>query len=339
MFQAYRFTPPPPSGILDFAGRDLEGCGLSQDDLDDLTACLTIAKQTGVTELNIGYATDIVLDDEFFDTVDLRQSVYEDRQPKIAMSKKTRSPKENRQLAPTFLEIARERFDARGVSSDEEETTLDHLQIVRVPKAGSGEASVIARLLGGCMPRGPCCAVRYNMPGMPDCPGDYMNQCTAVTGCLMHTMGTEEISALENPSVYSMSNIRDVVNRLVSGFFYGSQHAPECAKEEVVDYEECFAEMTNLPRYQNIASRMFAGHDVYDGDVRVCLQEDSEDCAETLATVVAGACNLNIIIITEVWQTSLVLLFETLPWLRPTEEFFPVLQSELGTNLVRARHV
>ena len=47
-------------------------------------------------------------------------------------------------------------------------------------------------------------------------------------------MGTEEISALENPSVYSMSNIRDVVNRLVSGFFYGSQHAPECAKEEVV---------------------------------------------------------------------------------------------------------
>ena len=43
---------------------------------------------------------------------------------------------------------------------------------------------------------------------------------------------------------------------------------------------------------------MFAGHDVYDGDVRVCLQEDSEDCAETLATVVAGACNLNIIIIT-----------------------------------------
>ena len=55
-----------------------------------------------------------------------------------------------------------------------------------------------------------------------------------VTGCLMHAMGTEEISALENPSVYSMPNIRDVVNRHVSGFFYGSQHAPECAKEEVV---------------------------------------------------------------------------------------------------------
>lgn len=50
----------------------------------------------------------------------------------------------------------------------------------------------------------------------------------------MHTMGTEEINALDNPSVYSMSNIRDVVNRLVSGFFYGSQHAPQCAKEDVV---------------------------------------------------------------------------------------------------------
>lgn len=57
-------------------------------------------------------------------------SVYEDGQPKIAISKKYRSPKDNGQLAPTFLEIARERFDARGVSSDEEETTLDHLQVL-----------------------------------------------------------------------------------------------------------------------------------------------------------------------------------------------------------------
>lgn len=64
------------------------------------------------------------------------------------------------------------------------------------------------------------------------------------------------------------------------------------------DYEECFLEMTNLPRYQNVASRMFAGHYAYDGDVRLCLREDSEDCDETLESVLAGTCNLNFIIMT-----------------------------------------
>lgn len=41
-------------------------------------------------------------------------------------------------------------------------------QLLRVPKAGSSGASVIARRLGGCMPPGPCC----RFPGDPprSCP-------------------------------------------------------------------------------------------------------------------------------------------------------------------------
>lgn len=66
------------------------------------------------------------------------------------------------------------------------------------------------------------------------------------------------------------------------------------------DYEECFLEMTRLSRFQNIASRMFSGHHPYDDDVRVCMEEGSEDCAETLESVLARACNINFILMTRV---------------------------------------
>ena len=51
-------------------------------------------------------------------------------------------------------------------------------------------------------------------------------------------------------------------------------------------------------RYQNVASRMFTGHYAYDSGVRLCLEEDSEDCDESLASVLVGTCNLNFIIMT-----------------------------------------
>ena len=54
-------------------------------------------------------------------------------------------------------------------------------QLIRVPKAGSTEASVIARVLGGCKPYGPCCSMRYNMPGRPPaCPTNDLEYCPAV---------------------------------------------------------------------------------------------------------------------------------------------------------------
>ena len=31
-----------------------------------------------------------------------------------------------------------------------------------------------------------------------------------------------------------MSHLRDIVDRTVSGFFYGSSHAPECAVKKIV---------------------------------------------------------------------------------------------------------
>ena len=47
-------------------------------------------------------------------------------------------------------------------------------------------------------------------------------------------MSHDARAALQDPSVFSMSNVRDVVDRLVSGFFYTAPHSPECARREIV---------------------------------------------------------------------------------------------------------
>ncbi|CAN0481507.1 unnamed protein product, partial [Laminaria digitata] len=104
-------------------------------------------------------------------------------------------------------------------------------QLVRVPKAGSSEASVLARLLGGCKPRGPCCRFPGDPPG--SCPARHL-MCPAVTGCTGHSMPGGARQKLQDPSVFSMSNLRDVVDRLVSGFFYTAPHSPACAQSESV---------------------------------------------------------------------------------------------------------
>lgn len=64
------------------------------------------------------------------------------------------------------------------------------------------------------------------------------------------------------------------------------------------DYRGCFQKMTAMSRYQNIASRMFAGHEVYDAEVKMCLEDDSEGCSDSLASALAGTCNVNFIILT-----------------------------------------
>ena len=63
---------------------------------------------------------------------------------------------------------------------------------------------------------------------------DTFSCCGQVVGCAGHGMGHEAKASLREPSVFSMSNLRDVVDRLVSGFFYTAPHSPECARRETV---------------------------------------------------------------------------------------------------------
>ncbi|CAB1109616.1 unnamed protein product [Ectocarpus sp. CCAP 1310/34] len=235
--------------------------------------------------------------------------------------------------ASTFLELARERFEARNgrpATFEESNFSLDRLQgllrmLMLVPKAGSSEASVVARRLGGCVPRGPCCMMPGHPPG--SCPSEGL-MCPAVLGCTAHKMDPKRNTMLEDPSVFSMSNIRDVVDRMVSGFLYTQPHSPLCTRTDDVDYESCFEEMMNTTKFQNVAARMVSGHDAYDSSIKLCMNKDQDvggeaACAEDLESVMKGACNLNFVTMCEAWGSSVLLLFETLPWLEPTADFFP----------------
>ncbi|CAN0194624.1 unnamed protein product [Pylaiella littoralis] len=231
--------------------------------------------------------------------------------------------------AGSFLELAQERFEARNgrpATSEEETWTLEGLQLVRVPKAGSSEISLIARRLGGCTPRGPCC----NWPGDPpgSCPAKGL-MCPAVVGCTGHHMGDKKLAELKDANVFSMTSVRGVVDRMVSGFFYAAPHSPGCAHKEVVHYKGCFTTMTTSPAFQNVMAKMFTGQYAYEGATTLCLdkQQGSEgggECSVDLEAAIQGACNLNFVAMCEIWESSVLLLFETLPWLGPTSDFFPI---------------
>ena len=47
-------------------------------------------------------------------------------------------------------------------------------------------------------------------------------------------MGEAENRALEEGSVFSFSHLRDIGDRLISGFFYGGRHSPEGAQKKTV---------------------------------------------------------------------------------------------------------
>ncbi|CAM9476606.1 unnamed protein product, partial [Hapterophycus canaliculatus] len=143
----------------------------------------------------------------------------------------------------TFLELAKERFEVRNgrpATVEEETWAFGELQaggLIRVPKAGSSEASLIARRLGGCTPRGPCCRYPGDPPG--SCPEEGL-MCPRVIGCTDHLMGSKEIARLNSPTVFSMSNLRGVTDRMISGFFYTSPHSPKCARiDNVVSCLSC----------------------------------------------------------------------------------------------------
>lgn len=125
-----------------------------------------------------------------------------------------------------------------------------------------------------------------------------------------------------DPKVFSMSNMRDVKDRIVSAFFYTAPHSPACARRDTVNYKVCFRAMVNSPRYQNVASRMLVGHYAYDGKKKICMTP-GRGCVANLRTVIRSACDLNFIALSEAWGTSMLLLFETVPWIAPTEEYMP----------------
>lgn len=60
------------------------------------------------------------------------------------------------------------------------------------------------------------------------------------------------------------------------------------------NYDSCFRRMANSPKFQNIASRMFAGFRAYASTQKICPRPD-EGCSSDLSVVIQSACDLNFI--------------------------------------------
>lgn len=55
-----------------------------------------------------------------------------------------------------------------------------------------------------------------------------------VIGCNTHDGGYNGRQVLQDSTIFSMSNLRDVADRMISGFLYEHPHNPPCAREQVL---------------------------------------------------------------------------------------------------------
>jgi hypothetical protein len=140
-------------------------------------------------------------------------------------------------------------------------STMQLLNLVRIPKAGSSALSVTARALAGCHPDGyPCCA---GFPRNKACPAPNL-LCKSVVGCTNHnpkyhvsyTMGLQKGQRLP-----VITSLRHPVSRAVSSFFYEPPHRP---------HNHCFSwpcfhvSFLQKQHWQNPSTKMLVGLKAYE---------------------------------------------------------------------------
>jgi len=137
------------------------------------------------------------------------------------------------------------------------------LNLIRLPKSGSSWTSMIGRALVGCKPDGfPCCdAGRRNRA----CPRVNLN-CDALKGCVNHIPSyntTTTVMGQIIPVEPTITQFRNPFDRSLSGFFYHTIHRPRDRCFSL----ECFQNYTQMPKFQNIITKMLTGQFAYASDV------------------------------------------------------------------------
>ncbi|CAN0076881.1 unnamed protein product [Scytosiphon promiscuus] len=195
----------------------------------------------------------------------------------------------------SFARLSMSRFEERQADASEAATSskapggsvwsggdqlLDSVQIARVPQAGGRHLSAVARKLVGCSARSASTPVVAGAPGCRfpgdpplGCPGDSL--CPKVVGFTDHVVNT---TVLADGTIFSLSQLRAPVERLVSAFSYGNEpHCPPCARrieQTKQDVQECFTTMAEAQGFRNVVGRAYTGHDAYAADVSVCCCDD-----------------------------------------------------------------
>lgn len=162
------------------------------------------------------------------------------------------------------------------------------LNLVRVPKAASSSLSLVARALTGCKPDGfPCMANhKYQANDTSSMqslyPGNLM--CKAILGCTNHhPKYPDDIPIVTGQSIISflcefgvartivvslfsflwvyVIGVRDINDRLLSGFFYRFPHRPHPRNNYT--WEFFVNDYIQDPKYRNVHTKMLNGHDAY----------------------------------------------------------------------------
>jgi hypothetical protein len=205
---------------------------------------------------------------------------------------------------------------------------LQSLHLIRVPKAASSSLSQLARRMAGCDPPGPCC--KY--PGEPkgSCPRKELFACSSeaggpIVGCTSHKHNYQQ---LLNSSVPSISMMREPISRSVSAYYYpGVHHNSNCLRGRGT-HKRCFSQYVKSTKWSNVVVKLLSGADAY-APTATCSEATPGwrgRCAHTLETALANLRRLSFMGVAEMWELSVLLLYEQFPQLEPLRGDF-LLQS------------
>lgn len=242
--------------------------------------------------------------------------------------------------AQIFYELALQANPSQGYSS------AKVLHLVRIPKASSTPLSTVSRHIAGCFPAGPCC--KY--PGTPrgTCPltEPPLIKCEElgkVIGCTHHF---PNYKYLLDPSIISITVMREPLSRAISAFFYpGIHHNSRCTANAFGEarLHKCFLEYTAALNWQNIAVKLFSGEYAY-RDVRTCNK--SSECTNSLELALSNLPRFSFAGISEVWPLSLLVMHIKVPTARPLLAHFQSMEiankgaaGKYKSNDVRASRV
>ena len=230
-----------------------------------------------------------------------------------------------RDWAAELFNLSMSRYHARK-SAGGEQRDIKSLHLLRVPKTGSSSLSAVARRLAGCVdPPGPCC--KY--PGTPkgSCPSEGLFACSSdrggpITGCAGHEPNYRQLLDQDVPSV---SIMREPMRRAMSAFFYpGEHHNSEC--DGRTSQMVCFDRYMKDQRYTNVAVKLLSGSSAY-AKVATCLGDvlgrpsalssGTKNCKHSYWTAMTNLPRFNFMGVSELWELSMVLLYEKFPAFRP----------------------
>ena len=158
---------------------------------------------------------------------------------------------------------------------------------VHVPKAGGSTVTSYLRQYVDCQPPGFCCTA----PGLPIGICNQTRLCAAVIGCTRHE---PHIDLLKDSNYYSVINIRDPLQRAISGFNYPYHHGSH----------KQFITFVRDSQYQNVVVKMLNGFTAY---------SSTKMEAKHIDTALRRLQQFDFIVMSEIMKESITDLYNTLP--------------------------